>query len=303
MMKSRVSAATMLATVFFGIPAMGQQFSAGASGAAAAGTGADGSVTAEATQAPAPAPAPYAQQYPQQQPPPPPPPADAQGEAAAAPAAEATSDHEAMVGRIAFGYLGFVNIPYGAMASENDNYPANSAAAPVIGMRLWLNSTLGMDAGLGIVTTFGTHQVPQGDGTTLSNNATAPTGLAVHFGMPIALKAARHYAFQIIPEMNIGYAQMAASDALANTGTDMTGIHLDIGARAGAEIHFGFIGIPELSLVGSIGLRADVHQTKTEARAGNVTTTIKDSRTIISTTVGHNPWDIFAGNISAFYYL
>jgi hypothetical protein len=291
MMKCHVWAATVLATTTFGFSALAQQAAATGEAAAGIGTGTTGSVTAEAT-APAPAPAAAA---PAVAPAPAPAPAEAAGD----------SDHDAMVGRLAFGYLGYVNIPFGAFTSENANFstPAFTAAAPVIGMRLWLNQTLGIDAGLGLTTTFGTHQAPDATGGTVSTNATAPTGLAVHFGMPLALRAAKHYAFEIIPEMNIGYAQASIANAAANTGTDYTGLHVDIGGRAGAELHFGFIGVPELSLVGSVGVRVDMHQTKTEARVGNVTTTVKDSRTIIGTTVGDNPWNIFIGNVSAFYYL
>lgn len=217
---------------------------------------------------------------------------------------QAASDHESMVGRLAVGYLGYVNIPFGALASVDLNEPAAGSAqyasAPVIGIRLWLNQGLGIDAGLGVTTTFGT-QKNEAPGVSASTNATAPTGLAVHFGVPLALKAAKHYAFELIPETNIGYAQQAIPNQATNLGTDHSGLHLDIGARAGAEIHFGFIGIPELSLVGSVGLRIDVSQTKTENKANNVT--VKDTRTVVHTTVGNDPWDIFMGNISAFYYL
>jgi hypothetical protein len=205
-----------------------------------------------------------------------------------------------MVGHVAFGYLGYVNIPYGAMANEGANTSANSVAAPVIGMRLWLNPTLGLDAGLGIATTFGTHKIEQ-PGQTTSTNATAPTGLAVHFGVPLAIKAAKHYTFEIIPETNIGYASQSIVPPNSNVGTDHTGLHIDMGARVGAELHFGFMGVPELSLVGSVGMRANITQTKTADAANTVT--VSDSRTTIETTVGDNPWNIFIGNVSAFYYL
>jgi hypothetical protein len=232
-------------------------------------------------------------------PPPAPPPETAPPPPEAAPA---ESDHHAMVGRLAVGYLGFVSIPFGALSGIDVNEPgANQiASAPVVGIRYWMNPSVGIDAGLGITTTFGTQKV-EGLGVSTSTNATAPTGLAVHFGLPLALKAVKHYAFQIIPEVNIGYAQQAIPNQAATLGTDHSGFHLDIGARAGAEVHFGFIGIPELSLVGSVGLRVDINQTKTEDKASNIT--VKDSRTVIRTTVGNEPWDMFVGNISAFYYL
>ena len=36
--------------------------------------------------------------------------------------------------------------------------------------------------------------------------------------------------------------------------TSLTGSRIEIGARAGAEIQFGFIGVPQLALQGSIGV-------------------------------------------------
>jgi hypothetical protein len=294
-MKFRIGAATVLFSITLQQASFAQQASVADDPAANASVAAQPALSA-VTQPAAPA-------YPE--------PAPAQA-AAAQPKApvevpdvetRATSDHDAMVGRLAVGYLGFVRIPFGALASLDLNEPtgpAQYALAPVVGVRLWLNSTLGIDAGLGVTTTFGTHK-SESPGVSNSTNATAPTGLAVHFGLPLALKAAKHYAFQLIPEANIGYAQQAIPNPETNLGTDLSGLHLDIGARAGAEVHFGFIGVPELSLVGSVGLRVDVNQTKTENKATNVTD--KDTRTVVHTTVGNNPWDIFMGSISAFYYL
>lgn len=291
-MKRSVSAAIALATSTFGFAAFAQQAGVAADGTAAVGTGTTG-VTAAA--APAPAPAPAAA------------PAVAPAPAPVADVAVGGSDHDAMAGHLALGYLGFMNIPVGAIGNPNSNVFATTAA-PIVGMRYWLNSGMGIDAGLGLTTTFGSTKT-EAAGLSTSVNATAPTGIGVHFGVPIALSAARHYAFEIIPEMNLAYAQQAISTEANNNGgaLDLSGLHVDLGARAGAEIHFGFIGVPELSLVGSIGLRASINQGKTEQSpppgTAGVTAKATDTRTVIETTVGNNPWDIFTGNISAFYYL
>jgi len=290
-MKHSVTAALALATTTFGFAAFAQQPGVGAEGSAAVGTGTQGGLATEATPAAAPVAAP----------------AVAPAPVAVAPAAAVgESDHDAMVGRLAIGYLGFMNMPYGATSNAGSNGASAYAAAPIIGMRYWLNPGLGIDVGLGITTTFGTSKAESG-GVAVSTNATAPTGIGVHFGMPIALKSAKHYSFQIIPEMNLAYAQQAiaaTTGATATPASDLSGLHFDLGARAGAELHFGFIGVPELSLVGSVGLRASINQTKTETTPANAPTIkYSDSRTVIETTVGNNPWDIFTGGISAFYYL
>ncbi|HEY3667037.1 MAG TPA: hypothetical protein VGL19_13585, partial [Polyangiaceae bacterium] len=71
-----------------------------------------------------------------------------------------------------------------------------------------------------------------------------------------------------------------------------------LGARAGTEIQFGFIGIPELSLQAGVGLAFTYDRIKDSAPAGAVV----QSRTALGTSVGDNPWNIFTGNIAALYY-
>ena len=235
----------------------------------------------------------------------PPPPAAAADEPVAAaaappaapPPAMATgeSDHDAMVGHLGVGYLGMAYVPYGSIPVGTNDYPADQQApAPVIGVRYWLDPRMGIDAGLGFSTTFGSNSTtPPGGGGSTSVDAQAPTAIVLHGGLPLALMSARHYAFEIIPELNIGYAS-------ADQGTQsVSGLHVDLGARAGAEIQFGFMGIPQLALQGSVGLRLNINRTKTEPDGGaNVTS----SRTVIATTVYDNPWNIFAGNVAALYY-
>jgi hypothetical protein len=150
--------------------------------------------------------------------------------------------------------------------------------------------------GLGFTTTFGSNSASTG-GATVSQDANAPTAFVIHGGLPIAFASAKHYTFELIPEVNVGYAQMAITDG------DRNGLHFDVGARVGTEIHFGFIGIPQLSLQASVGLRVDVNQTKDETTTNGVTTKLTSSRTVIGTTVYDNPWNIFLGNVSALYYL
>lgn len=220
---------------------------------------------------------------------------------AAAPANKAPagdSDHDAMVGHLAVGYMGFTNVPYGYLADLGNAYPNSQIArAPVVGVRYWFNSGLGLDVGLGFTTTFGSNSTPAANGATTSTDANAPTAFVLHGGLPIAFASAKHYTFELIPEVNFGYAQQAI------TNGDMSGMHFDVGARVGTEIHFGFMGIPQLALQASVGLKIDVNQTKDELTVGGVTTKATSSRTVVGTTVYDNPWNIFLGNVSALYYL
>src|SRR5512145_536806 len=74
------------------------------------------------------------------------------------PQSEATSaapesDHAGVVRRYAVGYLGFANIPFGALADLALTEPAQDsgrlARAPILGIRYWASPQWGIDAGVG----------------------------------------------------------------------------------------------------------------------------------------------------------
>ena len=108
----------------------------------------------------------------------------------------------------------------------------------------------------------------------------------------------QHFSFQVVPELNFGFA----SNTIEGTGGAgdllFRGLHFDLGARAGAEIQFGFIDIPQLSLQGGIGLALAYDSTSYED--DNVTD--EWSQISLGTGVGDNPWNIFTANIAALYY-
>jgi hypothetical protein len=224
--------------------------------------------------------------------------------AAPAAAAAGASDHDQMVGRLAVGYLGRATVGAGAQPVGAAADPANPGGyvvvgdAPIVGVRYWINGFLGLDAGLGLALIGGSIDETAPDN---SVDLDSFTGFAFHAGVPLALASADHFTFEIVPEANIGFGSGDQADG------DIThsGFHLDIGARAGAEIHFGFMKIPQLSLQGSIGLQFAMDSGSTEtdpAGAGPPPDRIERSRTALQTTVGSNPWNIFTSNVAALYY-
>lgn len=209
------------------------------------------------------------------------------------PADDGISDHEKYaVGHFAIGYLGFTTIPL-------DGMPAG-VSAPVIGVRYWLNEKIGLDLGAGLGLTGGSTETTNGNVTTTTDKA-GVFGLALHGGVPIALAHQKHYKFLVIPELNVAFAHM--SQAVPNQNDiSHNGFHLDVGARAGAEIHFGFIGIPQLALQATIGafLRTDHTSFSQDTPTG--TNKGSDSTTSLGTSVQSDPWALFVNNISALYY-
>jgi hypothetical protein len=199
-------------------------------------------------------------------------------------AAVGTRDHDGVVGHFGVGYMGrrsmLIDLAPGAVPVD----------APIIGARYWLDPMLGIDVGLGLL--FSGGSTSQG-GVSVDNQGYSI--FMLHGGVPLALAGSKHFSFQIVPELNFGYG----SSKRNGTGDDISAIHFDIGARAGTEIQFGFIGIPELSLQAGVGLAFSIDHLKDSPPMGGAVTGNQSS---LGTSVGDNPWNIFTGNIAALYY-
>jgi hypothetical protein len=225
---------------------------------------------------------------------------------ATAPAATATpgtSDHAQMVGRLAVGYFGIANAGAGATdgTGPNDSPYLITGLAPVVGVRYWLDPMIGIDVGLGMSIIGGT--IDDGIANTPDVSRTSFTAFLIHAGVPLALASANHFTFEVIPEVNLGFAGAGADPNGATAGdVSYNGFHFDLGARVGAEINFGFINLPQLALVATVGLRFDSDKGKTNNTIPNPAVKSSSSRSEFHTTVGSDPWAIFTNNIAALYY-
>lgn len=212
-------------------------------------------------------------------------PAASQPSAPAAVADDGVLDHDRFVGHFAVGYLGIAQLPIG---SANGTATIN---APVIGGRYWVKRELGIDAGVGFALASGSTE---SGGT--SADKPSQLGIAFHGGLPINFAYGKHYVFQLVPETTVGFTSATIK---GNPDVSLSGFRLDIGARAGAEIHFGFIGVPELALQASIGLFLHRESRSATPSGGSGS---GESTTTFATSVQGDPWALFANNISALYY-
>jgi hypothetical protein len=216
-----------------------------------------------------------------------------------------TPDHERFVGHFAVGYFGISQLP---IAHENPGAGGvvrDNVNAPIIGVRYWLKRDIGLDLGLGLGLTGGSTEIVSGGagGGSTTVDKKSLFGLGIHGGVPLAFAHGRHYSFLVLPEATLGFTSGTLKSPANGAGVaapdqDLSGFKLDVGARVGAEIHFGFIGIPELSLEGSVGLFARRETVKWKQD----TASASDGTTTFSTSVQSDPWAIFVNNISAFYY-
>jgi hypothetical protein len=211
----------------------------------------------------------------------------------AAPAKEGDTDHDLFVRRFAVGYFGIADLPIAPAMGVPARVPA-----PVIGGRYWLQRNLGIDAGLGLGWTTGSTDLTNAAGVTNSADTPSTFGLALHGGVPLALADAKHFTFEVIPETTIGFTSGTVKGVGGAPDTSLSGFHWDIGGRIGAEVHFGFIGIPQLSLEGTVGLYFQRESFKASAGGNSVATGTNS----LTTKFFPDPWAIFAQTIHAFYY-
>ncbi len=204
------------------------------------------------------------------------------------------TDHDRFLGHLAVGYLGLSALPIASAAGTL----GTTLSTPVIGVRYWLaHSILGIDAGVGFSNTSGSTSATNGT-TTVSTDKPSQTGFAFHGGVPLALATGRHYTFEVIPELNVGFTSATIKGTGGNPDTSLSGFRFDLGARVGGEIHFGFIGVPELALQASVGLFLSRQSVKSSAGPNSSS----DGTWSIGTSLVNDPWQIFAGNVAALYY-
>jgi hypothetical protein len=206
-------------------------------------------------------------------------------------------DHSDAVGHFGVGFFGVMTIPImdcgtGAVCMPNTT---NDLSAPTIGLRYWLNDSLGLEAAVGL-------RIASGSNGPID---ASQFGFALHGGVPLALAHSRHFVFELVPQLNFGLASGSLEVPGAGGGTSktvMSGMLIEAGAKIGAEIHFGFIGVPQLSLQGTLGLMVRHESRKADIPVGNGTNTSDQSATVLATGVDGSPWDIFRSAITAIYY-
>ncbi len=222
------------------------------------------------------------------------------GGAPAAPAKKEESgetDHDTVVGHVGVGFFGIRQLPIGSGAPGA--LPANpqTVDAPVIGARYWIQRNFGIDVGFGFATAGGSRENVAGATTTTTDKQSA-TGFAFHLGVPIAFAHGKHYTFLLIPETTLGFTSGTLKGTAPAPDTNYSGFLWNLGARIGAEIHFGFIGIPQLALEGGVGL----YFQRTSYKVKQDPNSTSDGTSSFTTSLQGNPWAIFLNQVSAIYY-
>jgi len=222
------------------------------------------------------------------------------------------TDHEVVVGAIGLGYIGSYRVPLplaipvgrGDQAGmfPNDKMNIRQLLVPTLGLRKWFTKRRGFEAGLGLSLSAGGTSATLGKASTTVDRESV-FAMSVHAGVPLMLVDTRHMAFMLIPEATLSFATSNVSaefEENAPPDARMRGIGIDAGLRAGAEVHFGFMGLPRLTLQAGVG----IYLTAQWASATVSNQSLSDRSLSLGFGSAGNPWDIFSGvaNMSARYY-
>ncbi len=229
--------------------------------------------SAEEGAAPAPAPAPAASRA-----------------SSSAASEDGPSDHAKHVGHIGVGYFGAFTVPH-------DNTGANDTTH-IVGIRYWFQEKMAIDAGLGWYMNSGSTKTTVG-GTSTTVDQPSTLAFSLRAGLPISMYEGKHYSFIIEPQMIFGHSGTTIKVPNASDNS-ASGNHFAIGATAGAEVSFGFIGIPMLSLDATVGLALDWQSGS--VKNGTSNDEASASGMTLATASFHQPWNIFTTSVAALYY-
>jgi hypothetical protein len=209
-----------------------------------------------------------------------------------------TGDHQFVVEKVGVGFMGIQTIAIFNFASGE----FEGIEAPTIGARYWFDSTLAVEAGLGL--NIGGFSAKANKDDPKDFLSTTQTGIAFRVGVPISLYDSQHYSFQIIPDFRFAYGKESSEDPSAETVVNVstTTTTWGVGASAGAEIYFGFMDIPELSVQAGVGFDFSHSSASvaTDPREGAPDPSA--SLYQFATNLDGAPWNIFTGSVRALYY-
>ena len=131
------------------------------------------------------------------------------------------------------------------------------------------------------------------------------TGIGLHAGVPLALAYTKHFTFELVPELTFGYASSTIKANIvagqpASPDISQSGLRFDLGGRVGGELHFGFMGVPQLSLQATVGLGFRYSSVKVSLSDNSFSQS--SGGPSFGTSVQDAPWAIFTNNVSALYY-
>lgn len=209
---------------------------------------------------------------------------------------------ERVKGALGFGFFGTVK-----SAFESPVTSAQSISVPLLGARYWtplafgLVKRVGVELAGGVMLASSDVEAPGPAGPVVTKGLTA-RGLSLHVGVPFVFGGGEHMLVSLAPELRVTAFDLINPEAttpplsmqVRNSGVTTT----DLGLRAGAELFFSFIGLPNLSVEASVRLGARWR----DQRLYLNDFLFAQHTFELNTSLVNDPWDLFTGSVSAKYY-
>jgi hypothetical protein len=189
-------------------------------------------------------------------------------------------------------------------------FPNTGGATPItltvytVGLRhwtkkpFWIFRNWGVDAGVGLAFERSSVTQPQ-PGTLTTTDGPSTSGFGLHAGLPLAMTHHQHATFEVVPELDVIWAsENIPAQTSGGDATEYRGWSTRLGLRAGFEIYFGFIGIPQLAIEASLG--AAVTYDSVSSKVGPIERSARVWG--VNTVRGNEPWSIFSGSVAAMYH-
>lgn len=234
-------------------------------------------------------------------------------------ASSGDSDHASHVGALGLGFMGARFVPSAVggeapavvLTEEGDavvTIESDDVTVPLFGLRYWMSSRFGVELGFGFNVAGGSirREIPNPDPSrthTVEFATPSTTAVAGHLGIPVSVYSTGHLNVLLLPEVDLGYASSAVESYELSTAGEwldlrLSGFLFGAGARLGAELGFGFIDLPQVTLQLSWGLR--IEYLRSTGRIGDASMTIANTQ--VGTSWYDDPWRLLAGNVGAYYY-
>jgi hypothetical protein len=211
-----------------------------------------------------------------------------------------TPDHDKVTGRVGIRFFGLRRIcmnPFNGVVGHpqydfsscgsdptTGNEVPGGQGIPVVGIKWWFTGGVGLNLGLGV------GMFSPGHTPSLDPNPDTQTAFMLEGGLPLVITKHKHLITFVEPGIGFGVASQG----------DYLGYTFFLSGKVGAELSFGFIGIPQLSLEASIGLKLAYRNGSVVDADGNVTSS---SEFAVSTTVdSHGVQNMLWSAVAATYY-
>lgn len=212
------------------------------------------------------------------------------------------SARERMLNTWGFGFLGTSSVFKATPAITMGQFGAvqvDRSTVPMLGVRWWTPfKRLGLELGVGAMVS-GSYSDVAMPGMTPGEGPTT-TEFLVHVSAPLVLGSTQHTIVFLAPEARAGLSRFQPDTS--GTGV-LTATTLDFSLKAGVEIFFSFLGLPNLSIEAGVraGLVYEARQFVTSRPLQGDLVSVS-SQTRFQTSLIANPWDLFTSTLAARYY-